>query len=332
MIDTIYIERDVATHPRVLNIVSRYPDAVQIECDNYGEVFNRKSQNFRLQKKKPALILARKHSGHVLPTPRQYGIGAEHNYYFSHMLNCLYDCRYCFLQGMFESAHYVLFINYEDYLDELRQTVNKHAGETVHFFSGYDCDSLALDPLTGFIDAFLPFFEDNPDALLELRTKSTQARTLLQRTVIKNCVVAFSFTPETISKALEHRVPTLEKRLNTILELQRAGWQIGLRFDPLIYTDNYESEYSELIHWLMAKLDKSLIHSVSLGSFRLPKPYYRKLEKLYPDEMLLASPTEEENNQIGYPARLRNAMLDFCADIIGQYVPEEKFFPCHEMI
>ena len=22
------------------------------------------------------------------------------DWYFSHMLNCLYDCRYCFLQGM----------------------------------------------------------------------------------------------------------------------------------------------------------------------------------------------------------------------------------------
>ena len=31
------------------------------------------------------------------------------------MHNCIYDCRYCFLQGMYRSAHYVVFINYEDY-------------------------------------------------------------------------------------------------------------------------------------------------------------------------------------------------------------------------
>ncbi len=332
MIDTIYIEGDIANHPRTSSILSRYPNATRIECENYGEIFNRKAQNFRLQKKKPALILARKHSGHVLPTPKQYGIGAEHNYYFSHMLNCLYDCRYCFLQGMFESAHYVLFVNYEDYLQELKKTADTHAGKPVHFFSGYDCDSLALDPLTGFTEAFLPFFENNPDTLLELRTKSTQARSLLGRKVMTNCVVAFSFTPEVISRALEHKVPALEKRLNTMLDLQQAGWQIGLRFDPLIYTENYESEYRELIEKLLTKLDNSLIHSVSLGSFRLPKPYYRKLEKLYPDELLLASPVEEENNQIGYPSGLRDAMLDYCAGLIGQYVPANKFFPCHEMI
>ena len=35
----------------------------------------------------------------VHPVPATYGIGGDENYYFSHMLNCLYDCRYCFLQG-----------------------------------------------------------------------------------------------------------------------------------------------------------------------------------------------------------------------------------------
>ncbi len=134
MIDTIYMEDAVVDHPRSRDILRRYPRAQIIKCASYTEVFNRKAQNFRLQKKKPALILAEKHSGHVLPTPAQYGIGAEHNYYFSHMLNCLYDCRYCFLQGMFQSAHYVLFVNYENFIDELARLAKQHDDETVHFF------------------------------------------------------------------------------------------------------------------------------------------------------------------------------------------------------
>ena len=121
MINTIYIEEEIAEHPRTLDIIKRFPNATKIDCKRYGEIFNRKSQNFRLQKKKPALILAKKHKSLVLPTPKQYGLGAEHNYYFSHMLNCLYDCRYCFLQGMFQSAHYVLFINYEDFIVDMQK-------------------------------------------------------------------------------------------------------------------------------------------------------------------------------------------------------------------
>ncbi len=332
MISTIYIEEEIAGHPRTLAILERFPDATKIKCDRYGEVFNRKSQNFRLQKKQPALILARKHKGLVLATPKQYGIGAEHNYYFSHMLNCLYDCRYCFLQGMFQSAHYILFVNYEDFTEEMQLIINQHGDKPVHFFSGYDCDSLALDPVTDFTSEFLPFFEGNPQALLELRTKSTQIRSLLKREPIKNCIIAFSFTPDKIAQALEHKAPDVNKRLQAILDLQEAGWQIGLRFDPLIYTKDYAKEYSELFNNIFSKINPDLTHSISLGGFRLPKDYFRKLEKLYPDDKLFSSPLTEENNNIGYPAEIRNDMLEYCANIIRQYIPDNKFFPCHKMI
>ena len=37
------------------------------------------------------------------------------------MLNCVYDCSYCFLQGMFNSANYLVFVNYEDYFKEIEK-------------------------------------------------------------------------------------------------------------------------------------------------------------------------------------------------------------------
>ena len=332
MINTIYIEDEIADHPRTKKIIERFHSAIIISCTRYTEIFNRKSQNFRLQKKNPALILAKKHKGMVLPTPKHYGIGAKYNYYFSHMLNCIYDCRYCFLQGMFRSAHYILFVNYEDFIDEINSTLNKHASDNVHFFSGYDCDSLALDSVSDFISEFLPFFENHQNTLIELRTKSTQIKSLLQRSSISNCIVAFSFTPYEIAKSLEHKTPSVSKRLEAIIELQKAGWKIGLRFDPLIYTKTFTKEYNELFDNIFSKIDFQLVHSVSLGSFRLPKDFFRKLEKLYPDELLLASPLSEEDNMICYPENLRNDMLKFCEEIIKQHVPVEKFFPCYEIM
>ncbi|MDD1611585.1 MAG: DNA photolyase, partial [Methylococcaceae bacterium] len=169
MIETIYIEENLRNHPRVLEVTARFPEARRIICGRYGEVFNPKAQNFRLQKQRPALILAEKFKNFTLPAPSGYGIGASKNYYFSHMLNCLYDCRYCFLQGMYHSAHYVLFVNYEDFQQDIRRIAGLHPDEAVHFFSGYDCDSLALEPVTGFAAHFLPFFAELPNAWLELR-------------------------------------------------------------------------------------------------------------------------------------------------------------------
>ena len=203
MIEIIYIEDSIAQHPRTIDILKRFPQATPIPCANYKEVFNPAGQNFRLQKKKPALILAEKKGNRALPIPETYGIGGKYNFYFSHMLNCLYDCRYCFLQGMYPSAHYVLFVNYEDFLADIQSKTRQEPTEPTWFFSGYDCDSLALENISTFTDFFLPFFQKNTNARLELRTKSVNITPLLKHTPSENIVTAFSFTPKEISIQLE---------------------------------------------------------------------------------------------------------------------------------
>ena len=98
MINQIYIENEIKDHPRVQRILKKFKRKTPIYIDKYASVFNKKNQNFRIQKKYPSLILAKKKAGYVLKTPSDFGIGNSNNFYFSHMYNCLYDCEYCFLQ------------------------------------------------------------------------------------------------------------------------------------------------------------------------------------------------------------------------------------------
>jgi len=328
MIETIYIEENIVQHPRVIEIMTRFPQARKIICGRYGEVFNPKAQNFRLQKQKPALILAEKYKNFTMPVPSGYGIGASRNFYFSHMLNCLYDCRYCFLQGMYQSANYVLFINYEDFQDEIKQRCAETPTEAVHFFSGYDCDSLALEPVTGFAEQFLPIFEAIPNAWLELRTKSTQVRSLLSREAFPRCIVAFSLNPDEIATKVEAKAPSLERRLDALLKLQAHGWQIGLRFDPMIYQLGYQQQYQHLFEQVFSVIKLESLHSVSLGAFRLPEKYFKKVHKLFPDEKLFVSPLENNQGMISYKEALEQEMTHFCTEQLLRYIPKELFFPC----
>lgn len=328
MIDSIYIEENIQNHPRTLSICERFPQARQIICERYGEVFNPKAQNFRLQKQKPALILAEKYKNFALPAPPNYGIGAEKNYYFSHMLNCLYDCRYCFLQGMYQSANYVLFVNYEDYQQDIKNICLESPNEPFHFFSGYDCDSLALEPVTGFAKHFLPFFADIPNAWVELRTKSTQIRSLLGRQPDPRCIVAFSLSPDEIATKVEDKAPSLNKRLDALYKLQEQGWLIGLRFDPLIYQSGYQQQYKNLFEQVFSLIKPDLLHSVSLGVFRLPEKYFKKVHKLYPEEKLFASPLETKHKMTSYKAEIENEMMQYCSEQLLTYIPTSKFFPC----
>ena len=328
MFATIYIETTLLDHPRVQKIIARFPQARLVYCERYGEVFNPKAQNFRLQKQQPALILAEKFQHQELPAPLGYGIGARHNYYFSHVLNCLYDCRYCFLQGMYQSANYVLFVNYQDYQQQIAQLCAAIPDEPIHFFSGYDGDSLAMEPISGFAAEFVPFFNTLPNAWLELRTKSTQIRSLLQLPVAPRCVVAFSLAPERIAEQVEALAPSLPKRLEALLKLQAQGWKIGLRFDPLIYHSDYQQLYAEFFAQVFAVIDLNQLHSVSLGVFRLPEKYFKKMHKLYPDARLFASPLVNDQGMISYRADLERELTSFCTAKLLRYIPEEKFFPC----
>lgn len=327
MIDTIYVESAVRDHPRTRALLQRFRDARVIDCTRYGEVFNPKAQNFRLQKHRPALILAGKFKSFVLPAPSGYGIGARHNYYFSHLLNCVYDCRYCFLQGMYQSAHYVLFVNFEDYQQEIRRVAAEHPGEPVHFFSGYDGDSLAMEPMTGFAESFLPMFRELPNASLELRTKSTQTRSLLTGAALPNAIVAFSFTPRAVALALEAGTPAVDKRLAAAQRLQQRGWPIGLRFDPIVYFQDWQRGYRELFADVFRALDPNAIHSVSLGTFRLPEAFFRRMAGLYPEETLFAGPLASRDGMVSYRESLEHELVGFCAEELLRYIPQEKLFP-----
>ncbi|HEY0514602.1 MAG TPA: DNA photolyase [Thermoanaerobaculia bacterium] len=320
----IYVEEDILGHPRALQIQGRFPDAEVVPCSRYGEIFNRRAQHFRLQKRRPSLILARKHRGFVQEAPAGFGIEGARSLVFSHMHNCIYDCRYCFLQGMYRSAHYVVFINYEDFQWAIEEKIRAGRGEPLHFYSGYDCDSLALEPVTRFAASFVPFFARFPQALLELRTKSTQVKSLLDMEPPPNVVVAFSFTPEEVQESVEHLTPSVDRRIRAMERLQERGWRLGLRFDPLIYDEGYREQYRRLYGAVFGAVRTESLHSVSIGPFHLPADFFRTMTRLYPEDVLLASPFEE-NGGIGYRRDLEEEMVEFCREELLGHIPREIF-------
>ena len=329
MIDTIYIENQVKNHFRTKKILSKLNKNVDvIYCDHYGEIFNIKSQNFRVQKNKPALILAKKDGKKLHEIPKNFGIGGDKNYYFSHMLNCIYDCEYCFLQGKHMSAHYLLFVNYEDFFLEIKKKILENSTKKYYFFSGYDCDSLAFDGVTGFIKYFLPIFKQNKNAILELRTKSNQINKLLKHEPIDNCIVAFSFTPENISKLIEHKVPSVKNRIKAMKQLANIGWKIGLRFDPIIPACNFAKIYDKLFQNIASNIPEESIHSISFGMMRFPKKMFKKMTKENSNKRLFSQPFENRNGIFSYNKKLENKVENIILKKLKKYMKKAPIYNC----
>ena len=239
-------------------------------------------KTFACKKRSPPLFSLKK-TGHLaLPIPETYGIGGKRNFYFSHMLNCLYDCRYCFLQGMYPSAHYVLFVNYENFLSDIEAKTMEDTTQPTWFFSGYDCDSLVLDGISQFVKSFLPFFKTNHNAHLELRTKSVNIKPLLENEPLENVVTAFSFTPEEISSQLEHGVPSVSSRIQAMKKLTDRGWQVGLRIDPLIDCEDFSTRYKISFKIYSLRFPVRKFIRSPWAPFECPLPFSKKWKNFIP--------------------------------------------------
>ena len=318
----IYIESDIKDHKRTKLICSKFKNPEVIIINRFNEVFNKRNQSFKLQKLNPALILAKKHNNLFHKTPENYGIGNKYNYYFSYMYNCLFDCKYCFLQGMYSSANYVIFVNYEDYYEEIKKISIANKEKKITFFSGYDCDSLAFEPISNFMYYLIKKTSKLQNIELEIRTKSTYNKIFLKN-IFKNIIIAYSLTPERLSKKYEKGVPSLDKRLKIIKKLSNLGWKLGLRFDPIIIYDGWKEDYKSLFIKVFKNIDLNNLHSVTFGKLRFPETIFKQLIKENISESLFFN-LENKNNI--YQNGNKNEIEYFLKENLTKYVEEEKIF------
>ncbi len=111
-------------------------------------------------------------------------------------------------------------------------------------------------------------------------------------------------------------------------EVARCGWPIGLRFDPLIYDPDYQRCYRELFERIAVELGGAIVHSVSLGPFRLPRSFFRTMERRYPDAPLLAGNFVERGKNVSYPTEIENEMVDFCTRELSRLVSGDRLYRC----
>lgn len=327
MFQTIYIEEGLQKHPRVQYILNLIKPENIIEIQKYTDVFNRKNQNFRLQKESgQKLIIAKKKDNFIQGAPEKCKLGIEKSYYFSHLYNCPFDCEYCYLQSTYRSANFVLFINYEDYFQEITK-LDQEDKLPKYFFSGFDCDSLALESITNFTKDFIPFFETLSNSSLELRTKSSNLSFLETIETPKNSVLAWTLTPEVIQQKYESKTAPLEKRIEAIQKMSHLGWRIGLRFEPMLYIQKWQEIYSAFFDKLIQEIDFSKIEDVNIGTLHLPKDMHKAMRKLRPQSKLFAGPFElDTEGEMRYFKQINQQMKDLAFDKLKKVINQSRIF------
>ena len=321
----IYVEREVLSHTVTRQLTARFKDASVIPVDHYKDVFNRSKQNLHAQETEPALILAANHGTLFYPgAPVCQSFGEEHFLYTSCIMNCLYDCDYCYLQGMYPSGAMVVFVNLENYFNELDTLLEQHP---VYLCCSYDSDLTALSGLLPHADAFCRYALTHPNLRLELRTKSAALPFLRQLPAAKNIVMAFTLSPQEIISRYEHYTPSLHARLVTAKEAAKKGFSLRLCFDPVLDVPNAEELYTTLVDEVFSVLHPEDITDISLGVFRLSKDYLKQLKKAKPDCAFSHYPYTLTDGVCHYDAKRCDTLLTAVKEALSRHnISDDKLF------
>jgi spore photoproduct lyase len=326
----IYIEKDILSHPRVKQIISHFPDAKLIIINHYKDVFCRTHQDFHEQKQAKQLILAAKqHQLLYQGAPVCQSFGNEYFYYTSSMMNCLYDCEYCYLQGMYASANVVVFVNIEDIFKEVKALLLKHP---VYLCVSYDTDIAAFEGIIGHTALWVSFEEecrqqaDLNELKIEIRTKSAQTHLWESLQPSKNVIIAYTLSPERIIEAYEHGTPSLKERLESARTALDCGFSVRLCFDPMIYCNDWEKAYDELLTYTCENILMDEIQDVSIGTFRVSEDYLKRMRKQAPESAVVQFPYVNGNGVYHYPDALLQEMTNHMKNKLMEIIPENKIF------
>lgn len=333
----IYIERTLLDAPgpdsgqdmdcaggQVSHILSHFPGARIIPIEHYKDILNRSRQNSCLQKQSPALILARKSQNLIYPgAPVCQSFGNQHFFYTSCMMNCIFDCEYCYLQGMYPSANIVVFLNLQEVFDQVDSLLAAHS--SVYLCVSFDTDLMALEHVLGFCRRWCVFAASRPGLTIEIRTKSAAFHTLSQLEPSDRVILAWTLSPQRIAEQYEHHTAPLAARLSNAREAIDKGWRVRLCFDPLLLEPDWESQYLELVETAFASIPAASVMDASLGSFRVSCDYLKRMRRQRPDSVVLNYPFEAEHGVYHYGAASER-ITSFMAGLLKRYLPEEKLF------
>lgn len=324
----IYVEKAIGDHPRTKQILERFPSARIIFIDHYKDVFCRKGQDFISQQKAQNLILGAKQGNLIYKgAPVCQSFGNEYFYYTSCIMNCVYDCEYCYLKGMYPSGNMVVFVNLEDIFDEVRAHLKDHP---MYLCISYDTDMLAMEQMTGYTAEWISFAQTLTDSKnplkLEIRTKSADSLFWQKHSPIPGIIYAITLSPQAIIDAYEHRTPSLSQRLASARQAIQRGFSVRLCFDPMIYCRDWEQHYGEMLRQVFAGLAMEKIEDVSVGTFRVSQDYLKKMRKNQPDSAVVQFPYQNDGGVYHYSQELTERMEGFLTDRLKEKIPEEKIF------
>ena len=174
--------------------------------------------------------------------------------------------------------------------------------------------------------AWIEFAREEPDLLIEIRTKSAAYHAVRDLPPTDRVILAWTLSPETVAARYEHGTAPLHRRLEAVRSAIDDGWPVRLCFDPVLAVPSWNSIYGDLVEEVVRQIDPAEVRDVTVGVFRLSKDHFQRMKRQRRDTPLLYGEYVQDETTVTYPAERREDMTAFMRNRLGDHFGEERIF------
>ena len=323
--DAIYYEKKVEEYELGEELLKKYKDVPKFKIENHNNIEElRKKENKEFPKMKRNLIIGIRKTHKFVPNNK------ISNYLVPYTSSgCTAMCLYCYLVCNYNKCAYLrLFVNREEMLNKIIKTANESEEELV-FEIGSNSDLILENSITGNLKWTIENFSKAEKGYITFPTKFDMVDDILDVQGKERVIVRMSVNPKEIIRKVEMGTSHLEERVKAINKLREAGYKVGILIAPIIFVENWEKLYEELIMYLKENLSEEVKKEVFFEVILMTYSYiHRKINEeafpsainLYDSELM----TGRGKGKYTYKQEQRKKGEDYIRKLLNKYFPENE--------
>lgn len=168
---------------------------------------------------------------------------------------CSAMCLYCYLVCNYNKCSYLrVYVNIDQMIEKLIEKSHK-TDKVCTFEIGSNSDLILENQITGSLVKTIERFAEQGRGFITFPTKFSMVDDLLTINHQGKVIFRMSVNPEFIIKKVEIGTSPLNERIEAINKMCEAGYKVGLLIAPVIFVDDWERLYTELLDTLSERLN-----------------------------------------------------------------------------
>jgi spore photoproduct lyase len=182
----------------------------------------------------------------------------------------------------------------------------------------------------GNLAALCEFAENNPNVILEFKTKSKNIKWLLENDIPANVLCTWSLNPQEIIDNEEHQAASLAERLNCARKIADKGRLVGFHFHPMIWYQGFEQSYADIAETLIGQFSPQEVALISMGTLTYTKDVMRTIRKRDFKSKILQMPFEKVAGKYAYPDEIKISLFKGLYSALNDWHEKVFFYLCME--